>query len=138
MIQDAEGTDDVLLCDQAGDRSDGSLPVAEAQRSEDPSDFGCDSSQNGVVLILHHAKGAVLEAEALQEPQDDGSSQNDGTSTLDEGPAALPGSTEDVAPGRDVVCGQLHNKGSGVTCEELGLLQDDTRADDGSHADEVS
>ena len=37
-----------------------------------------------------------------------------------------------------MVCGQLHNEGSGVTCEELGLLQDDARADDGSHADEVS
>ena len=138
MVQDAEGADDVLLCDQAGDRSDGSLPVAEAQRREDPSDFGCDSSQDGVVLILDHAEGAVLEAEALQEPDGDGCQQNDGTSTLDEGPAALPGSTEDVAPGGDVVCGQLHNKGSRVTCEELGLLQDDTRADDGSHADEVS
>ena len=37
-----------------------------------------------------------------------------------------------------VVCGQLHHEGSGITCEELGLLQDDTRADDGSHANEVS
>ena len=37
-----------------------------------------------------------------------------------------------------MVCGQLHNEGSGVACEDLGLLQDDTGADDGSHADEVS
>ena len=138
MVQNAEGANDVLLCDQAGDGSDRCLPVAEAQRSEDPCDLGSDGSQNGVVLILDHAEDAVLEAEALQEPQDDGRSQNDGTGTLDEGPAALPGSTEDVAPGGDVVCGQLHNKGSGVTCEDLGLLQDDTGADDGSHADEVS
>ena len=37
-----------------------------------------------------------------------------------------------------MVRGQLHNEGSGVTCEDLGLLQDDTGADDGGHADEVS
>ena len=79
-----------------------------------------------------------LKAEALQEPQDDGGSQNDGAGTLDEGPAALPGSTEDIAPGGDVVCGQLHDKGSRVACKGLGLLQDDAGADDGSHADEVS
>ena len=34
--------------------------------------------------------------------------------------------------------GSSITKGSRVTCEELGLLQDDTRADDGSHADKVS
>ena len=37
-----------------------------------------------------------------------------------------------------MVRGQLHNEGSGVACEDLGLLQDDTGADDGGHADEVS
>ena len=37
-----------------------------------------------------------------------------------------------------MVCGQLHNKGSGVASEELGLLQNNTGANDGSHADEVS
>ena len=37
-----------------------------------------------------------------------------------------------------MVSGQLHHEGSGVTCEDLGLLQDDTGADDGCHADEVS
>ena len=37
-----------------------------------------------------------------------------------------------------MVCGQLHHEGSGVTCEELGLLQDHAGADDGSHANEVS
>ena len=49
-------------------------------------------------LILDHRERAVLEAEALQEPQDDGGSQNDGAGTLDEGPAALPSSAQDVAP----------------------------------------
>ena len=37
-----------------------------------------------------------------------------------------------------MVCGQLHNEGSGVTRKGLGLLQDDAGADDGSHANEVS
>ena len=37
-----------------------------------------------------------------------------------------------------MVCGQLHHEGSGITCEELGLLQDHAGADDGSHANEVS
>ena len=48
------------------------------------------------VLILDHDEDTVLEAEALQEPQHDGRKQNDGTGTLDEGPAALPGGTRCV------------------------------------------
>ena len=138
VIQNTEGTDDILLGDQAGDGRDGCTPVAEAQRSEDPGDLGSDSGQDGVVLILDHAEGTILETEALQEPQHDGRQQNDGTGTLDEGPAALPGCTEHVAPCRHMVSGQLHDEGSGVACEDLGLFQDDAGADDGSHADEVS
>ena len=37
-----------------------------------------------------------------------------------------------------MVGGQLHNEGSGITGEHLGLLQDDTGDDDGRHTDEVS
>ena len=44
---------------------------------EDPGNCACNDSQDGVVLILDHRERAVLEAEALQEPQDDGGSQND-------------------------------------------------------------
>ena len=36
-----------------------------------------------------------------------------------------------------VVGGQLHDEGSGVTGERLGLFQDDAGDDDGRHADEV-
>ena len=130
VIQNTEGTNHVLLCDQAGDGSDSCTPVAEAQRCKDPCDLGSDRSQHGVVLILDHAEDTVLEAEALQEPQHNGSGQNDGACALDEGPAALPGCTEHVAPCRHMVCGQLHHEGSGITCEELGLLQDHAGADD--------
>ena len=138
VIQNTEGANHVLLCDQTRDGSNGCTPVAEAQRSEDPGDLGSDSGQDGVVLILDHAEGTILETEALQEPQHNGSCQNDGTGTLDEGPAALPGGTENVAPCRHMVSGQLHNEGCGVASEELGLLQNNTGANDGSHADEVS
>ena len=65
-------------------------------------------------------------------------SQNDSAGTLDEGPAALPGGAQDVAPGGHVVSGQLHNEGSGITGEQLGLFQDDAGDDDGCKANEVS
>ena len=37
-----------------------------------------------------------------------------------------------------MVSGQLHNERCGIASEELGLLQNNTGANDGSHADEVS
>ena len=42
-VQDAQGADDVLLSHQAGDGSHGRLPVAPAQRDEDPGDQHCRS-----------------------------------------------------------------------------------------------
>mgnify|MGYP006993830229 CR=1 FL=1 len=138
VIQNTEGTDNILLGNQAGDGRDSCTPVAEALRDEDPGNCACNDSQDGIVLILDHAENAVFEAEALEEPQDDGRSQNDSAGTLDEGPAALPGGAQDVAPGGHVVRRQLHNEGSGITGEQLGLFQDDAGDDDGCKANEVS
>ena len=58
--------------------------------------------------------------------------------TLDEGPAALPSSAQDVAPCGHMVSGQLHNERSRITGEQLRLFQDDAGDDDGCKADEVS
>ena len=69
------------------------------------ADHTADGSQQAGVVILHHAEGAVGKAEALQEPQDDGGSQNNGAGPLDEGPAALPGGAQHIAPGRHMVGG---------------------------------
>ena len=138
VIQNTEGTDNILLGNQAGDRSNGRTPIAEALRDKDPGNCACNDSQNGVVLILDHREGTVLEAEALQEPQDDGRGQNDGAGTLDEGPAALPSGAQDIAPCGHMVSGQLHNERSRITGEQLRLFQDDAGDDDGRKADKVS
>ena len=138
--QDTHGADDVLLCHQTGDGSHGGLPVAPAQRSEDPSDGTADGSQDGVVdlVFFEHLECTVYETEVGGEPDQDGGQQDDGASLLDEGPAAFPHGAQDVAHGGPMVCGQLHDEGSGVAGEHLGLFQDDAGDDDAGHAQEVS
>ena len=64
-VEDAHGADDVLLCDKAGYRGDGSLPVAPAERDEYPGDSRADlCEQRFVKLILReHSEVSVDEAE---------------------------------------------------------------------------
>ena len=63
-VQDARAADDVLPSHQAGDGSHSGLPVAPAQRDEDPGDQTADLGQDGVVdfLLAEHPEGAVHEA----------------------------------------------------------------------------
>ena len=82
-------------------------------------------------------KAVRSEAKSLEEPENDGAEQDDGAGPLDEGPAALPGSAKDVATGGDMISGQLHDKGSGLTGEGLKLLQHDAGDNDRCHTDEV-
>ena len=79
----------------------------------------------GVSTQDHHAEVAVDGAEAGQEPDDDGGEHDDRAGPLDEGPAPLPGAPQDVAPGGQMVGGQLHDEGGRVAREHLGLLQHD-------------
>ena len=59
-IEDTESTDDVLLSDKAGDGSDSCLPVAPAERSEDPGDCAADGCEDGGVdLILGEHSGTI-------------------------------------------------------------------------------
>ncbi|CAN4070982.1 Trypsin-like peptidase domain-containing protein, partial [Dysosmobacter welbionis] len=127
----------VLLGNQAGEHGHSEPPGAEAQRSEHKGNGRADSGQNGVVHILHHAEGAVLPAEALEEPQHDGGGQDHRAGPLDEGPPPLPGGPQHIARRGGVVGGQLHDEGRRVAGEHLGLFQDDAGDDDGRHADKV-
>ena len=68
-IQHAEGGHHFLLGDEAGDGGHGGLPGAEAQGNEYPSHQVADGGQDGGVAVRHHAKAAVGEAKALEEPQ---------------------------------------------------------------------
>src|SRR5699024_3709493 len=136
-VEYAEGCHHARLSDGAGDHGHSGLPGAEAQGHEDEGDGGADGGQHGVVHVLHHAEGAVLPAEALEEAQDDGGGQDHCAGPLDEGPAPLPGGPQHVAGGGDVVGGQLHDEGGRVAGESLGLLEHHAGDDDGGHADEV-
>ena len=91
-VEDTERTDDVLLGDKASDGGDGRLPVAPAERDEDPGDQVADLSKDrGVDLVLReHLERAVDPAKVGGEPHEDSGKQDDGTGLLDERPAALP------------------------------------------------
>ena len=72
-IEDAHRTDDVLFCDKSGDRSDGSLPVAPAERNEDPGDSRADLCEQGLIklILCKHSEVTVYEAEVRGEPDND-------------------------------------------------------------------
>ena len=136
--QDTEGGNDVFLCDKSGDGCHGGLPIAEAEGCKDEAYCIAYCCKQGVVVVLNHPEGAVHNAEALEEPQHDRGQKDDGTGLLDEGPAALPSASENVADCGNVICGKLHNEGSGFACEGLGLLEHDSGDDDRRNADEVA
>ena len=91
-VQNAHCADDVFLRDKSCDRSDSRLPVAPAERSEDPSDSVSESCEHTIAdLILgEHCKCAVDPTEAAQEPEHDSRKQDDRARLFDERPAALP------------------------------------------------
>ena len=83
-IEDAERADDVLLGDKAGDGGDSRLPVAPAERPEDPSDHAADGSEDGVVdlALIQHPERAVHGAEVGGEPDEDRGEQDDRALTI--------------------------------------------------------
>ena len=135
--QDAEGADDVFLCNQAGDAGRCRLPVAPAERDEDPGDRIAKGGEQAVVHIGDRAEAAVFKAVAGQEPDEDGRQQDDGAGLLDEGPAALPHGAQDVPDGGQVVGGQFHDKRGDFPGKHLGLFKHDARDDDRRNPDKV-
>ena len=143
--QRAGGSDDVLLGNKARDGQRGGLPGAKAKRGEDPSDQVAEHSEHGVVHELlgdtlhrgQEAKGAIVATEVGQEPHHDGGGEDNRTGLLDEGPAALPHVQRPGTNRREVVGRQLHDKRRGAAGKELGLLEHQTRTDDGEDAQEV-
>ena len=89
MEEGAEGTDDILLRDEAGDCRDDGLPLPPAKRSKEPGDPVSDHSEDTVVHIILSQK-LKPEIEAGEEPDEDRREQDDGTRLLDEGHGALP------------------------------------------------
>ena len=55
-VEHAEGGNNVLLCNQAGEGGDGALPATEAERREQEGDCGANGGEQGVVVVLHHAE----------------------------------------------------------------------------------
>ena len=74
-------------------------PISKAQGDKDHRDGAADGGQQRMVAVLHHAEARLCEAEALEEPHQNGGEEDDRTGPLDEGPAPLPGGPEHVARG---------------------------------------
>ena len=72
-VKNAHRSDDVLFCDKTGYRSDGSLPVTPAQRSEYPCDDAADLCKDGEIkfFFLKHPEAVFRETEEAREPDDD-------------------------------------------------------------------
>src|SRR5699024_10132511 len=121
-IQDAEGANKVFLGNQAGEGGHSRLPGAKAKRGKEERNRTADAGQKACIVIRYHTKLPVGKAKALQEPQHNGGGEDDGTGALDEGPAAFPSGAQNVAPGRDMVSGKLHDKRSGISGKQLRFL----------------
>ena len=90
------------------------------------------------MILIFYQTEAVLKSECLQEPQDNGGDHDDGSGTLDEGPASFPGRTEHADHGRYMIGRKLHNEGSGFAGKCLEFLQHDTGQDNGGNTQEIA
>ena len=154
-IHDAEVGNDLFFCHKSGHSCCGGLPVAEAQRLENNGNglrhacqYGvihgfnfvlgdshavCHNSDiligyNSLVLIkiVYHAELAVDRAEACQEPDHDGGNHNNSACTFNEAPAAFPGATQNISPGRQVVSRKFHDEWSRIPGEHFRFLEHNT------------
>ena len=93
-------------------------------------------AQDGVLRVGHHAEGAVLHAEGLQEPQQHAHGQDQGARLDQEALHLLPHVEADVLQGGQPVGGQLQHEGGGLTLEHQ-LLEQDAGDDGKNQAQEV-
>ena len=138
-VEDTHRTYDVLFSYQTGDGCNSCLPVTEALRDEDPCQALTDLAQDTHIdlILSQHTEAVLGESEVSSKPYNDGGQKDDGTCLLDEGPATLPHAAQYRTYGRPMVSGKLHNERSGIALEDLGLLQDNTGADDCCDSQEV-
>ena len=138
-VKNAHRANDVFLCNKAGDGCNRCLPFAPAEGFEDPGDRIADCRKNGLVKLVFrkHSEPVGSKSEVGGKPNEYRGQKNDRARFLDEGPAALPSGTENVADSGKMICGKLHYEGSGFAREHLGFLQHDTGNYDCRHADEI-
>ena len=139
---DADGRDDVLLRNEAGDGGCGGLPVREAKRREDPGQQVAEASHEAVLHVVgrlgvKQAEAFARIAEVHEEPDDDRGQEDDGTCFDDVALHALPHREQDVLHARHMVLRKLHDERRGLAGEELGLFQHDAGDDNRDDAHEV-
>ena len=81
-----------------------------------------DGCQQGMIHIIHHAEGAVLESKSLSKPDKYSGKKDHRTGFFDKGPASLPHAAQNISHGRHMVCRQFHNERCRVPGEFPGLF----------------
>lgn len=119
---------------------DSQLP--KPSRRKDPGEQVAEAGHEAVLDVIvnlgvEQAKGALVEAEVQQEPDDHGGQEDDGTGFHHVAAHALPHGKQHVLHRGQVVLGKLHDEGGHLAGEGAELLQDDAGQDDGEQSQEV-